>query len=83
MTSTVGQLAASASSALNELQEDRSHSHHDHLCPERAVTSYLKMKKQLLKYLLHIVLVTTLGLEILSNKMFSNICFSNREGNTV
>ena len=83
MTTTLGQLAASASSAPNELQEGRSHSHHDHLSPGRSVTYYLKMKKQLLKYLLHIVLVTTLWLEILSNKMFSNICFSNREGNTV
>lgn len=39
------------------------------------------MKKPSLKgYLLYVVLVATQLLEILSNRMFSDLCFSTREG---
>lgn len=39
------------------------------------------MKKPSLKgYLLHVVLVATQLLELLSNRMFSDLCFSTREG---
>ena len=80
MTTTSGQPAASAPSALDKLQEDRFCSHYSHLHPERSATYYLKMKGKRINAVFFFTLFsgTTQLLKISSNKMFSKFFFSNR-----